>query len=243
VKRRARQTPMAGTTSTPEQQGDPSGTCQREWWRRKLGITPDKYRPRRRKRVDAARVFVDAAPFAVWLRTVGRPTTATSPPSRRSSSGRKPAAGSTATRARRSAGPRSASISGRRSRPTLARAIIASRTSCATGSRSGCCSTTRCRGLATGGPVQALRPCPQAADGVPEGRQGQDAADPGGGVLARPGAPHPRRRRRAGPLPDDGVAGRTATARRTMPDKPMSAHGLHKWWYRCLANAGSSLRA
>jgi integrase len=25
---------------------------------------------------------------------------------------------------------------------------------------------------------------------------------------------------------------------RDKPDKPMSAHGLHGWWYRCLANAG-----
>ena len=25
---------------------------------------------------------------------------------------------------------------------------------------------------------------------------------------------------------------------RDQPDKPMSPHGLHKWWYRCLANAG-----
>jgi integrase/recombinase XerC len=25
---------------------------------------------------------------------------------------------------------------------------------------------------------------------------------------------------------------------RDIPDKPMSAHGLHEWWYRCLANAG-----
>lgn len=25
---------------------------------------------------------------------------------------------------------------------------------------------------------------------------------------------------------------------RDMPERPMSAHGLHKWWYRCLVNAG-----
>jgi integrase/recombinase XerC len=25
---------------------------------------------------------------------------------------------------------------------------------------------------------------------------------------------------------------------RRFPDKPMSGHGLHSWWYRCLANAG-----
>ena len=25
---------------------------------------------------------------------------------------------------------------------------------------------------------------------------------------------------------------------RDKPEEPMSAHGLHKWWYRCLANAG-----
>jgi integrase/recombinase XerC len=26
--------------------------------------------------------------------------------------------------------------------------------------------------------------------------------------------------------------------RRDLPEKPMGVHGLHKWWYRCLANAG-----
>jgi integrase len=26
--------------------------------------------------------------------------------------------------------------------------------------------------------------------------------------------------------------------RRRIPDKPMGVHGLHDWWYRCLANAG-----
>lgn len=25
---------------------------------------------------------------------------------------------------------------------------------------------------------------------------------------------------------------------RRFPDKPMAAHGIHKWWYRCLENAG-----
>ena len=25
---------------------------------------------------------------------------------------------------------------------------------------------------------------------------------------------------------------------RRFPDKPMSPHGLHSWWYRCLARAG-----
>jgi hypothetical protein len=25
---------------------------------------------------------------------------------------------------------------------------------------------------------------------------------------------------------------------RRFPDKPMGDHGLHDWWYRCLANAG-----
>lgn len=27
-------------------------------------------------------------------------------------------------------------------------------------------------------------------------------------------------------------------AQTTLPDKPMTGSGLHKWWYRCLANAG-----
>jgi hypothetical protein len=69
VKRRARQ--LRWLHSLPPEQVAIRRDQQREWWRRKLGVTPDQYRPRRRKRVDAARVFVDAAPFAVWLRTVG----------------------------------------------------------------------------------------------------------------------------------------------------------------------------
>jgi DNA (cytosine-5)-methyltransferase 1 len=57
------------------------------------------------------------------------------------------------------------------------------------------------------------------------------------GVLARPRAPHPRRRGEPRPLPDDRPLAQPLR-RSASPTKPMSAHGLHKWWYRCLANAG-----
>lgn len=32
--------------------------------------------------------------------------------------------------------------------------------------------------------------------------------------------------------------GRRRTEARRFPDKPLGAHGLHSWWYRCLARAG-----
>ena len=50
------------------------------------------------------------------------------------------------------------------------------------------------KGALQGDPVQALRPPPQAADGVHEGREGPRHPDPAPGVLARPRAADPRDR-------------------------------------------------
>ena len=50
------------------------------------------------------------------------------------------------------------------------------------------------KGALLGRPVQALRPRPQAADDLHQGRQGPRRPDPGPAVLARPRAAHPRHR-------------------------------------------------
>ena len=136
--------------------------------------------------------------------------------------------------ARRSTGPRS--------RPTSAAAIVAAQDDLRDrialrllldyGLR---------KGALQGDPVQALRPPPQAADDLHEGREGPRAPAPRPGLLVRPRAPHPRRRGRAAPLP---ACRRSRLPRQparrlsagSFPDKPMGAHGLHDWWYRLPRN-------
>jgi site-specific recombinase XerC len=45
-------------------------------------------------------------------------------------------------------------------------------------------------------------------------------------------------RHRTIPVGTPDKHGRRRVELRRFPDKPMSGHGLHKWWYRCLENAG-----
>jgi integrase/recombinase XerC len=45
-------------------------------------------------------------------------------------------------------------------------------------------------------------------------------------------------RQRTIPVGKPDANGRRQVQQRRFPDKAMSDHGLHKWWYRCLANAG-----
>lgn len=40
------------------------------------------------------------------------------------------------------------------------------------------------------------------------------------------------------PVGKPDADGHRHTERRTFPDRPMSGHGTHKWWYACLTNAG-----
>jgi hypothetical protein len=116
--------------------------------------------------------------------------------------------------------------------------IIAAKAFYATGSRSGCCCTTACAAARSrrsssststtcgkkltvflkGGKIRTL-PIPQEAFWHDLERHILDAkAEPDHYLLTA------RWRNRYG--------------YRDIPDKPMSAHGLHEWWYRCLANAG-----
>ena len=59
-----------------------------------------------------------------------------------------------------------------------------------------------------------------------------------------PPSHNPTRFRTAPPeaRPSDSLMARQKTIPRAgvrrFPDKPMSPHGLHSWWYRCLARAG-----
>jgi hypothetical protein len=119
------------------------------------------------------------------------------------------------------------------------RAMILAGGVCATAWRSVCCSTTAPQGFAQGGPVQALRPRSQAPDDLREGRQGAQPPDPRPGVLARPRAADPRQPRREPHhylMPRKGNG--NGASKVTFPDEPMGVHGMHDWWYRCLANAG-----
>ena len=45
-------------------------------------------------------------------------------------------------------------------------------------------------------------------------------------------------RQRTIPVGKPDAEGHRQVQQRRFMDKPMSDHGLHKWWYRCLANAG-----
>ena len=45
-------------------------------------------------------------------------------------------------------------------------------------------------------------------------------------------------RQRPIPVGKPDAEGRRRTEMRRYPEKPMGSHGVHAWWYRCLANAG-----
>ena len=108
------------------------------------------------------------------------------------------------------------------------------------------------KGALQGDPVQALRPPPQAADGVHEGREGPRAPDPAPGVLVRPRAADPGVRgasRTHYLMPRQTTRPRALRERQggrvrihRWPDQPMGDHGLHNWWY-ALPRAGRGRRA
>jgi integrase/recombinase XerC len=71
-----------------------------------------------------------------------------------------------------------------------------------------------------------------------KGEKVRHPADPVAAVLERPRAADPRRRSEAQRLPDVALQDDPRAGVRRFPDKPMSDHGMHSWWYRCLTRAG-----